>query len=120
MTEEIYDRVEGATIEENGSSIEELAADPPEDVPEEVEMITGQRQLSLIAGGEEPTSASMRLKGGAVPVEGEFEKGDFLVLRVEARISEIHFIDQIDGSGYVMGAERRHVARIDSVQRIES
>lgn len=102
-------------VSENGASIEELTEEPQGDPP-----VEGRNtQLSLIAGGEEPTSASMRLKGGSLPVEGEFEKGDFIRLVVEARISEVHFIDQLDRSGYVLGAERRHVARIDSVRRLE-
>ena len=103
-----------AELAENGSSIEEMTEEQPEETPP---VLGASRQLSLIAGGEEPTSASMKLKGGSIPLEGEFEKGDLVKLTVEARVTEVHFIDLIDKSGYVLGAERKHVARLDSVQR---
>lgn len=107
-----------ADIDQNGSSIEELADDDDLVAEDQIQPVPGSNtQLSLIAGGEEPTSASMKLRGGAIPIEGEFEKGDALRLVVEVRIAEIQFVDQIDRSGYVLGCERRHVARIDSVRR---
>jgi hypothetical protein len=109
-----------AELSANGSSIEDMATDEEElaAADEHMPPVPGSAtQLSLLAGGEEPTSASMKLRGGSIPLEGEFEKGDHIRLVVECRVAEVHFVDNIDRSGYVLGAERRHIARIDSVQR---
>lgn len=112
--EELYEGTE------NGSSIEEMAQNGEGETPETPPIQAAHQQLSLIAGGEEPTTATMRMKGGAIPVEGEWEKGDMVELRVICRVSEIHFVDQIDRSGYALGCERKHIARVESVQRISS
>lgn len=79
----------------------------------------GQQQLSLLAGGEEPSSASMKMRGGSIPVEGEFEKGDSMTLLVVCRVAEVHFVDTVDEYGTVITTERRHVAKVMSVRRLD-
>ena len=74
-------------------------------------------QLSLLAGGEEPTSATMKMRGGSIPVEGEFAKGDRMKLYVEAHIFAVEFVDKLDKEGYPIGTERRHIARISAIER---
>jgi hypothetical protein len=76
-------------------------------------------QLSLLAGGEEPDSSTFKLRGGSLPVEGEFEKGSIVILRVVASVDEVTFADKKDNDGYVVSTERRHVAKIMSVRRLE-
>lgn len=102
---------------ETDQSIEERAA-AEADEPTGQQPIPGTAvQLSLDAGGESPESASMKLRGGSVPIEGEFPKGSLVGLWIEVRIGEVTFADTIDKFGNVTGTERRHVGRITRVQR---
>jgi hypothetical protein len=76
-------------------------------------VIDGSGQLSMAVGGKRVTTASLRLGGGKVDVEGQFEKGEILVLRVEAVVGEVAFVDQTDPkTRQVTGCDRRHKARI--------
>jgi hypothetical protein len=80
--------------------------------------IEGKRQqLSLVAGGEDPDASESKLRGGSVPVEGEFEKGDVLTLLVKVSCDEVHFIDKKDNDGYVVATTRRHIFKPLSIQR---
>lgn len=75
-------------------------------------------QLTLDAGGEMPQTASMKLLGGSLPLEGEFDKGEIVRVWVEGRISEVTFVDRIGADGYVEGTERRHKLRMTRVRRV--
>jgi hypothetical protein len=76
-------------------------------------VIDGSGQLSMAVGGKRVTTASLRLGGGKVDVEGQFDKGEILVLRVEAVVGEVAFVDQTDPkTRQVTGCDRRHKARI--------
>lgn len=75
------------------------------------------QQLSLDAGGELPESATCKMRGGALPLEGQFAKGDIVQLWVECRVGEVHLVDNIDRHGNVTGTERRHLLRVSRVQR---
>lgn len=94
-----------------------------DDIPEEelgleepyIEGETGQ--LSLTVGGRGPDKATVKLRGGSINVEGQFEKGDEVTLVVTARIAEVHFVDRIDEHGVVTSTERRHFARMTGVRR---
>jgi hypothetical protein len=78
-------------------------------------------QLSLIAGGNAPTTTSMRLTGGKIDVPGEFDRGQRIVLRVECVVRGQSFVDQEDAeTGQINATERRHSARITGVRVIES
>lgn len=74
-------------------------------------------QLSLGVGGRSPDKASVKLRGGSIVVEGQFEKGDEVTLVINARIAEVHFVDRIDEHGVVTSTERRHFARMTGVRR---
>lgn len=78
-------------------------------------------QLSLIAGGNAPTTTSMRLTGGKIDVPGEFDRGQRIVLRVECVVRGQNFVDQEDAkTGQINATERRHSARITGVRVLES
>lgn len=97
-------------------SIEDQAANPQPDGPPPVAGLN--RQLSLLAGGEEPDASSFRVVGGKVAVEGEFKKGDVIELVIKASVDTISFVDTKDKDGFVVGTERQHKARILSVRRV--
>jgi hypothetical protein len=79
-------------------------------------LIVGSGQLSFSVGGKRPTTSGLRLVGGKLDVEGSFTKGETVVLRVEAVVGEVAFIDQVDAkTDQVVGCERRHKARIRAV-----
>jgi len=87
---------------------------------EDEERIEGRRtQLSLLAGGEEPDSSSFKMQGGKVNVEGQFDKGDVIDLIVKVRVAEVDFVDKVDNDGYVVGTDRRHIAKPLSIRRAE-
>jgi len=95
-----------------GQSIEDVAEEREPEPP-----LEGDWQLSLIAGGEAPTSASIHLRGGSMPLEGAFEKGQHVRLIVECVVAEVHFIDKADKWGNVVSTERKHVAKRAWVRR---
>lgn len=107
-----------AAVDETvGRSVEDAAEDP--EAPENGQMpIPGTgSQLTLEAGGELPESSTVKLRGGSLPLEGQFNKGDTVRVWVEVQISEVHFVDKIDQHGNVNGTERRHLGRMRRVQR---
>lgn len=95
------ERVANAPVVDNGS-----------------EPVGGSGQLSWNVGGERPSTASLRLVGGRVDIEGEFKKGERIVLRVECEVREVAFKDETDkATGQIVGCERRHKAAITGVAR---
>jgi hypothetical protein len=102
-------------VDGQGTGEQEPLLDPEPEV-ERLEG-TGRTQLTLMAGGEAPDSSSFRMQGGKVPVEGQFEKGDIIDLLVKVRVTEVDFVDKHDNDGYVVGTDRRHIAKPLSIRR---
>lgn len=75
--------------------------------------------LTLDAGGELPETATMKMRGGSIPVEGEFEKGTIVRLWLEGAVAEVHFVDIRDKNGFVVGTERRHILASQRIRRVE-
>jgi hypothetical protein len=96
-------------------------ADPPESVVGEP-AIELDGQLSFEVGGKEPTSTTIRLTGGKVSIDaGQLEKGQDVILRVVARVSEVAFVDELDATTkQPVACERRHKARIVDVGLLEA
>ena len=126
MTSTDSDVVEAEVVDEQQEpGIDESWEDPPrsieeaaEDEPEQEPAIEGgKRSLTLTAGGEEPDSSSFKMQGGKVAVEGQFDKGDVIDLLVKVRVAEVDFVDKVDNDGYVVGTERRHLAKPLSIRR---
>lgn len=80
-------------------------------------MLEAGGQLSLEVGGKRPTAGSLALMGGKVTLpKGQFTKGERVVVRVEAVVAHIAFVDQTDAkTRQVVGCERQHKARVESV-----
>jgi hypothetical protein len=70
-----------------------------------------------LVGGKATTSNTTRLVGGKIEVDRDFKKGEKVKFLITAEIGSVAFVDQRDGkTGQVIGAERRHSARILNVQ----
>lgn len=105
---------------DDARSIEEIAAEGEEkQVPPMQLALPGTKEnITLTAGGARPTSSEVRLMGGRLPVEGQFEKGEIVTLIVEAKVGEVAFIDTTDDWGNVQKTVRAHKARMLSVKRV--
>jgi hypothetical protein len=97
---------------EDQQAIDSVNSTDPEPIP------GASKQLSLIAGGEEPDSATFKMRGGSIPVEGEFEKGSTIKVEVTLSVDEIQFVDKKDKDGYVVATERRHIGKTLSIRRL--
>lgn len=87
--------------------------------PVEDLQIDGTGQLSMSVGGKRVTSSEVRLQGGAIKLEGQFEKGERIALEVVVVVGEVHFVDKHDAAtGQVVECIRRHKARVSSVSRV--
>lgn len=76
-------------------------------------------QLSMNVGGKKPVSSSLRLVGGKLEVEGQFQKGERIRAEVELEVGEIAFRDKHDSAtGEVVSCDRAHRARVVAFQRL--
>jgi hypothetical protein len=72
-------------------------------------------QLTLLAGGETPTTSEFKLAGRSIELTGEFEKGSSSVLKIGVEWGAVEFIDKHDKeTGQVVETIRRHKGRIVS------
>lgn len=100
------------TAEQNGTHPDGLE---PEGAVQDLVIEVGG-QLSMQVGGKRPTGSSLRLVGGKIAVEGQFDKGQTIRLALEVQIGEVAFVDERDSkTREVVGCERRHKARIIGV-----
>lgn len=114
----------GGESGEGGESRTEHEGDPPGEgngeqaVPAIV--LPGEGKLSLSIGGEAPDKATVKLRGGSIPVPaGQMKKGEVLNLMVKVQIAEVHVVDKINNAtGEITETERRHVAKIKAVEKI--
>jgi ribosomal protein L21E len=95
-------------------------ADPPaqqddRDVGLELE---GSGQLTFHVGGREPTTSKLTVRGGAIEIDGSFDKGERVAILIEAEVREVAFRDQVDPkTGAVVGCTRKQIAHIVGVER---
>lgn len=86
----------------------------------ELLIVTGDQLTLNVGGGKQPTSATLRLVGGKIEVDGQYKKGAALVLRIEAVVNEVAFKDEHDSqTGQVVGCARNHRARVTGVSVLE-
>lgn len=91
----------------------EPGQEPQEEPSDEITLEGTGGQLSLKVGGKAPTTSKFSVVGGAIAVDGQFAKGDTVVLRVEVRVGAVAFEDKIDSkTGQPVGCTRTHKARI--------
>jgi hypothetical protein len=114
------------TVAEDEQTAEEIARDRPaeDDLDEDDEgqmMIPGTAPtISMKVGGPKPTSAEMRIQGGAVGIEGEFQKEEVVHLLVTVRVEDVHFPSTRDKTGKVTSTKRLHLARPIAISRAET
>jgi hypothetical protein len=118
------ERLEQEALERqaNGTAGLEARKEPaaaPEPPVEELR-VDGTTQLGMIDfGGKKPTSASLRLVGGAVKlVEGKaYQKGDVIHFEGTAVVNDVGGKDTHDPkTGIVVSCKQVHVARILDVR----
>lgn len=103
------------------STVEEMAEQPQEEervAPMQVPLEGFGPTVTVQVGGDRPQTATIALRGGKLPVSGEFKKGDVIEFYVRARVSEVHFVDTVDKFGEVTGTERKHIAKPVAVTRM--
>lgn len=93
---------DGRTIEDDAENPNSPALPAQEPLPG-----TG-KQLTLLAGGEEPDSSEVKFRGGAVPLSGQYDKGDIIEVVLKIRVGEVAFADTHDKYGNVTSTVRRH------------
>lgn len=93
----------------------------PEELQERAELvIEAGGQVSLKVGGRNPDESTIVFRGGEVTVEGQFEKGSRLRFEIEGVVSEVTFTDLMDHkTGEVTGTKRKHVLKLDGIQKVE-
>jgi hypothetical protein len=104
-------------LRDDETTVEEMAEQEEELLPMQVPLEGFSDSISVTVGGERPQTSAIALRGGRLPVEGEFKKGDVVELYVRCRVAEIHFVDVIDKYGEVTGTERKHIAKPIAVRR---
>lgn len=106
------ERIDEARAELDGGVDDGIDLDP-QDV-HDGDQLTMFEQL---IGGKAATSSTTRLLGGKLDLDHEFTKGQRIVLRIEAEVSGVGYVDQHDPkTGQVVGCERRHSARITGIK----
>jgi hypothetical protein len=120
-TVEAPDRPEGAADDELSDEAREAIAKAEQEsgeTPDQDPMTSAYgpaSQLTLLAGGEIPTESQFKLAGRSLELEGQFEKGESIVLRVGIKFGEVDFIDHEDAeTGQVVKTIRRHKGKIVS------
>lgn len=101
----------------------EPVPDPQDETQDEQALVLAgsDGQLSLNVGGKRPTTSSLTLTGGKFDVEGQYKKGEIVVVQIEAVVGEVAFIDLTDSkTNQVVGCARRHKARIVGRTVLES
>jgi hypothetical protein len=113
--------MEAATMDPARAAAETDGPEHPADADSNGYQPSEYAQISFDVGGTEPTTIALRLTGGKVDVSDELQKGQRIVLRVEAEVGEIAFVDKHDPkTGTVSGCERRQKARITGVRLLDS
>jgi hypothetical protein len=122
MPDTMEDQVarEQAAFDGDETTVEEMAEEEPELLPMQVPLEGFSDAITVTVGGARPQTSAIHLRGGKLPVEGEFKKGDVIELFVRARIAEVHFVDVIDKYEEVTGTERKHVAKPVAVRRLSA
>ncbi len=83
-------------------------------LPADISVSGSSGQLSFGGiGGKKPEESKLRLTGGAFGVEGQFGKGEDVIVEVKARIGEVKFTDTVDSAtGQATACTRGHSARV--------
>lgn len=112
---------QGITIEEltaqrrEAGELDEPEAEKP--VPPSQLPLPGTfEKISGSAGGTLPTSSELRIMGSRRPIDGQFAKGDIVIVEAEIKIGEVDFIDTSDDWGNIRKTVRAHKGRLMSVR----
>jgi hypothetical protein len=97
----------------NGTHPEGIDPDDAQTRAEATVLGMEEGQLTFAVGGKKPDTSKLGLRGRAITLPGQFQKGDEVTVQMRIRIGEVHFIDKIDSTTEeVTGCTRKQVARI--------
>jgi len=109
-----------ADLNPNGTGDVDLEGEGDDAVSTHDEVvIEGDGQLSLTIGGKKPTVSKVVIRGGAVAMEGQLQKGEHVTLELEVVVAEVHVIDKRDSqTREVVETVRKHVLKTEGARRI--
>lgn len=74
--------------------------------------VAERQQLTFDVGGKAPDGSTLRVVGGRIEIEGQYEKGDMLKVEMLVEVRSVEFADEVDKkTGQVVGCERRQKAQ---------
>ena len=103
-----------------GKTVEDLADEPEQIPPMQIPLEGLGTTITSTPGGLRPTSSTVVLRGGKLPVEGEYKKGDEVELLVRCRVADVSYPDTHDEYGQPVSCERRHTLKLMAVRRLAS
>lgn len=117
----LEDQVKQAQADfDEGKTVEDLAEEPEQIPPMQIPLEGFGDSITSSPGGLRPTSSSVVLRGGKLPVEGEFKKGTEVELLVRCRVADVSYPDTHDEYGQPISCERRHTLKLMAVRRLSS
>lgn len=107
-------------VEEPGEGNDDEAGEPEAETSDELTLFVSDGKLTATIGGKKPTSSSIAIVGGKVGLEGQFEKGEIVPLRIDVLVNDVGLKDSEDPkTGQIVATERRHKARIVAIERYD-
>lgn len=96
------------------------AGDPDAEEEAPQLFVTGERQIGVKVGGRKPDSSVLKLKGGKIDLQGQFDRGDRFIAVATLQIVGDNDQDTIDKqSGEVKSTSKAQSATLCGFARIE-
>lgn len=119
-----------AAADEVKANGEDLPPTPPAQLPDdggdedEVEVpqlfLTGERAIGVKVGGRKPDSSVLKLKGGKIDLQGQFDRGDRLIAVATLQVTGDNDQDTIEkASGVVKSTSKVQHATLCGFARVE-
>jgi hypothetical protein len=117
LSDEAREAIEAAEFEKAAAEAEARhASGEPGPEPSQDPMSSAYgpaSQLTLLAGGEAPSTSEFKLAGRSIEIPGQFAKGSTSVLTIGVQWGAVEFVDKLDNeTGQVVETIRRHKGKI--------
>jgi hypothetical protein len=102
------------------ASLPDDGAGEEEEEPESQLLLMADRQLGLRVGGRKPDSSVLKLKGGKIDLQGQFDRGDRFLAVTTLQVTGDNDQDTIEKlSGEVKSTSKAQNATLCGITRIE-